>query len=65
MSALTDEQRVRCEMAMHTARCVRKAIAREQERAVSMIEQLIYGANEVETVDALVSLARHILEPRS
>lgn len=58
-----EAQRLRAEMAISNARRVGQQIRAEQDRIVSRIEVLLHEAKEIETIDALRSLARHILDP--
>lgn len=42
---------------------ISRARRAEQDRIVSEIEAILYGCKEQETAEAMVRLARHILDP--
>ena len=60
---MTEDDKRRAETAVNAARRLGRIRREEQDRVVDEIEQILWGAKEQETVDAMVRLARHILDP--
>ena len=60
---MSEDDKRRFETALNAARRVARVRREEQDRIVDEIEQILWEAKEQETADAMVRLARHILDP--
>jgi hypothetical protein len=60
---MTEDEKRRAETALNAARRIGRVRREEQDRIVDEIEQILWEAKEQETADAMIRLARHILDP--